>query len=74
MNQNMKDRSVVKADPHFIYFLKIGVSRIYLGVHYPSDVVGGYLAGAAWLLICILIFRYYEYCHNLQHIVGKLTC
>ena len=27
----------------------IGWSRIYLGVHYPSDVIGGYLAGAAWV-------------------------
>jgi undecaprenyl-diphosphatase len=29
--------------------LCIGWSRIYLGVHYPSDVMGGYLAGAAWV-------------------------
>ena len=28
----------------------IGVSRIYLGVHYPSDVIGGYLAGLVWVL------------------------
>lgn len=29
--------------------LGIGVSRMYLGVHYPSDVLGGFLAGAAWV-------------------------
>jgi undecaprenyl-diphosphatase len=28
----------------------IGLSRIYLGVHYPSDVVAGYLGGFVWLL------------------------
>ncbi|MBX6389993.1 MAG: phosphatase PAP2 family protein, partial [Frankia sp.] len=27
-----------------------GLSRIALGVHYPSDVVGGYLLGGAWVL------------------------
>ena len=27
----------------------IGLSRIYLGVHYPSDVLAGYLAGAVWI-------------------------
>jgi len=32
----------------------IGVSRIYLGVHYPSDVVAGLAAGAFWLVLCIL--------------------
>jgi undecaprenyl-diphosphatase len=33
----------------------IGLSRIYFGVHYPTDVLGGYLAGAIWLEIAILI-------------------
>jgi undecaprenyl-diphosphatase len=31
----------------------IGVSRLYLGVHYFSDVVGGYAAGTLWLSACI---------------------
>lgn len=31
----------------------VGFSRLYLGVHYLSDVAGGWLAGAVWLLVCI---------------------
>ncbi|MGI8992233.1 MAG: phosphatase PAP2 family protein [Bryobacteraceae bacterium] len=30
-------------------FLLIGLSRIYLGVHYPSDVIAGYAAGSVWI-------------------------
>lgn len=35
--------------------LIIGLSRLYLGVHYLSDVVGGYAAGLAWLATCIAL-------------------
>lgn len=36
----------------------IGLSRTYLGVHYPSDVVGGWAAGIAWLSICLAGLRF----------------
>ena len=35
----------------------IGVSRIYLGYHYLTDVVGGFLAGIMWLLVVGAAFR-----------------
>lgn len=38
-----------------VIILGVGLSRIYLGVHYLSDVWGGYLLGALWLIIGISI-------------------
>ncbi len=38
----------------------IGISRLYLGVHYFSDVVGGFAAGAAWLGTCIIALELFE--------------
>ena len=36
-----------------LLIVAIGLSRLYLGVHYFSDVVGGYAAGVLWLSACI---------------------
>ncbi|HSM63619.1 MAG TPA: phosphatase PAP2 family protein [Gillisia sp.] len=35
----------------------IGISRIYLGVHFPSDIAGGMIAGTIWVMFCVLIFN-----------------
>ncbi len=46
-----------------VYVVAIGFSRIYLGVHFPSDVVAGFAAGGVWLTGCILglqAIRYYK--------------
>lgn len=40
-----------------ILILLIGISRIYLGVHYPTDVFGGFLLSISYLLIFIEIFK-----------------
>lgn len=39
----------------------IGFSRVYLNVHYPSDVAGGFAAGLFWLALCIGIIHTTKY-------------
>ncbi|ANU26158.1 phosphatase PAP2 family protein [Planococcus versutus] len=60
--------------------IMIGSSRIYLGAHFPSDVLGGYMAGLIWLILNLVALEWIQWhgrssvppVHALRKLLGPL--
>ena len=42
----------------FTYLILVGISRVYLGVHYPTDVLGGWFVAGIWSYITISAYKF----------------
>lgn len=51
--------------------LLIGFSRLYLGVHYPSDVLAGYLAATFWVATVGIAFKFWQSLWNARTSQGR---
>jgi membrane-associated phospholipid phosphatase len=45
----------------------VGVSRVYLGEHWPSDLPGSYLLGSVWSAFSLMLYRRWRYMRKPQH-------
>jgi membrane-associated phospholipid phosphatase len=51
--------------------LLIGPSRVYLGAHWPTDALGGYLLGSAWLWLLVAAYERWRHQHPTANAPGR---
>lgn len=49
--------AMIAASVCFLIIIAVGISRIYLGAHFPSDVIAGWLLGALMLYVIVFIIK-----------------
>ena len=49
----------------------VGLSRLYLGEHWLSDLPGSYLLGAFWLYVCLKLYRFWAGARNSQRLMAE---
>ncbi len=49
----------------------VGLSRLYLGEHWLSDLPGSYLLGAFWLYVCFKLYRFWAGARNRQKLMAE---
>lgn len=54
LTEDRRSRAYVVCVPFVIVFL-VGFTRVYLGLHWPSDVLAGWLAGLSWAVLCWIV-------------------